>query len=97
MRGVSDDRCRAIWNTNREPGPESGPGFGYFQVNVIKSFHFCSQADLANQAMHLPRWVNMAFVPVYREFMSSFDALEELGVEVVRSERKRASAREEIE
>jgi hypothetical protein len=47
--------------------------------------------------MHLPRWVNMAFVPVYREFMSSFDALEEFGVEVVRSERKRARAREEIE
>ena len=44
--------------------------------------------------MNLPRWVNMAFVPVYREIQASFDALEELGTAVVRSERKRARERE---
>jgi len=35
--------------------------------------------------MNLPRWVNMAFVPVYREIQASFDALEALGTAVVRS------------
>jgi hypothetical protein len=36
------------------------------------------------QALKLPRWFNLAFMRIYQDFNSTFDALEVIGVDRLR-------------
>ena len=45
---AQDFRCRAMWNTIRQSGPESGPSFQVKQLKNFKVLPFRSVVDLAH-------------------------------------------------
>ena len=48
------NRCRAAWNTNREPRPESGSDFSSFKVKVINPvYDERAQADTHEERLQL--------------------------------------------